>query len=259
MESVVFNLPWDSALAGMALLLRASAFVAVAPVAGSEAIPARMRIALAVLIVFLVGPVVPAPHLDRGVLLLVSGEVLAGALIGFAARLIVEVGLIAGDLVGYPTGMAMAAMFDPVTQMSVPTLAVFYRVMATLVYLAIGGHQQMIAALVRSYEILPAGTAQLAADWFPAVLAMTGRVIALGFRLSAPVLAAGFLVDIFLLLVARAAPQMNILVVGAPVRLLFGLLAVAFSLQMLLPLIGDSLEAMSRDLFSGLSALAGRP
>lgn len=258
MESVVFNLPWDSALAGLILLLRASAFVAVAPVAGSEAIPARMRICLAGLIVFLVAPVVPAPDLSRGVLVLVCGEMLAGVLIGFAARLVVEIGLVAGDLVGYPTGMAMAAMFDPVTQTSVPTLALFYRILATLIYLAIGGHQQMIAALARSYEILPAGTASLAAEWLPSVLSMTGRVIGIGFRLSAPVLAAGFLVDIFLLLVARAAPQMNILVVGAPVRLLFGLGAVIFSLQMLLPVISDSLDSMARDAFSALTALAGR-
>ncbi len=255
----VIRLPWNQLLGGAALLVRIGAFLTVAPVFGTEAAPPQLRAGFAVLLTALLLPVVPAPDLSAGILGLVFGEAFVGFLLGFSALTVIEVAAVAGDFVGYPTGLSLAQQFDPVTQSQATTASVFYRLLGLLVFITIGGHHQMLAALGESYRIVPVGGAHFATGWLPSMVALTGRTLALGLQMAAPVLVAGLLVDVFLMLIARAAPQMNLLVVGAPIRLAIGLLAIAFSLQMLAPLLGEAVDASLHDAGRSLEALAGKP
>ena len=255
----VIRLPWSQFLGGAALFVRMGACLAVAPVFGTAAAPPQLRAGFAVLLTALLLPVVPAPDLAAGIFGLVVGEAFVGFLLGFSALMVVEVAAVAGDLVGYPTGLSLAQQLDPVTQGEATTASAFYRLTGLLVFIAVGGHRQMLAALGESYRIVPVGGVHLLGDWLPSVVGLTGRALALGLQMAAPVLVAGLLVDVFLMLVARAAPQMNLLVVGAPIRLAIGLLAIAFSLQMLAPLLGEVVDASLLDAGRSLEALAGRP
>ncbi len=256
MDAVAFDLPWNDALSGVGLLLRAAAFVAVVPVMGAEGLPVRLKIAIALMVVVLLAPVVPAPDPGVGLLRLVTLETLVGLVLGFAGRMIVEATVYAGGLAGYPAGLAMATMLDPVTNLTVPTLGTLYRLLSLLAFLAIGGHHQFLAVLAKSYEILPAGTASLSGPWLDGAVSLVGRVIVLGFRLAAPVIVAGLLVDLILMLIARAVPQMHILIVGAPIRLMVGLLAIGFSLHVIVPMIGEATGGTLGDLSFLLRAFA---
>jgi flagellar biosynthetic protein FliR len=255
-DATVFSLPWNDALSGVGLLLRASAFVAVVPIIGAEGLPVRLKIAIALAIVVLLAPVVPAPDPAVGLVQLVTLETFVGLVLGFAGRMIVEATVYAGGLAGYPAGLAMATMLDPVTNLTVPTLGTLYRLLSLLAFLAIGGHHQFLGVLARSYEIVPAGTVSLAGPWLEGAVALIGRVIVLGFRLAAPVIVAGLLVDLILMLIARAVPQMHILIVGAPIRLVVGLLAIGFSLHVIVPMISEALDGTLGDLSFVLRSFA---
>jgi len=258
-DSVSFSLPWQDALSGFALILRAGAFVAVAPVIGADGLPRRIRIGVAVVLVVLLAPVVPAPDPSTGLLKLVATESLIGLVLGFAGRMIVEATVYAGGLAGYPTGLAIATLLDPVTNLTIPTLGTLYRLLGVLAFIAIGGHHQMLAVLARSYEIVPAGAASLSGPWIEGAVDICGRVVLLGFRLAAPIVAAGLLVDLMLMLIARAVPQMHILIVGAPIRLIVGLLAVGFSLHVIVPLVAEATDGTLRDAAGFLRAVAATP
>ncbi|RMG46415.1 MAG: type III secretion protein, partial [Acidobacteria bacterium] len=201
MTPITVPIPFDGLLPAFALMLRISAFVAVAPIVGSVAVPVRARIALAFVLTVLLAPVAPAPRATAGPGTLVAGELLVGLLLGTAARAIVEAATYAGGLAGYPAGLAIAAVLDPVTQQQMPTLAIFYRLLALVAYLTLGGHREFLAVLARSYEIVPVGGSTLAQPWLPGAVALTGRVLVLGLRLAAPILVAGLLVDLCLMLV----------------------------------------------------------
>jgi flagellar biosynthetic protein FliR len=255
----VIRLPWEQLLGGAALFVRLAACLAVAPVFGTAATPVPLRAGFAVLLTALLLPVVPPPDLAAGLSGLVVGEAFIGLLLGFSALMVIEVAAVAGEVIGYPTGLAAAQQLDPVTQGEAAVPAAFYRLTGLLVFLAIGGHRQLLAALGESYRIVPVGGVHLDGAWLPSVVALTGRTLALGLQMAAPVLVAGLLVDVFLMLVARAAPQLNLVAVGAPLRLAVGLLAIAFSLQMLAPLLGDAVDASLLDAGRSLEALAGRP
>ncbi|HHN73651.1 MAG TPA: type III secretion protein [Acidobacteria bacterium] len=257
MDMLSIQLPWESAMAGAALSIRALAFVSIAPLVGGTAVPARVRVAFAVMLVLLLAPVVPAPDPSVGLVRLVLTESLVGFMLGFAGRMVIDAALYAGGVASYSSGLAIANQLDPITQLNLPMLGVLYRLLGILTFLAIGGHRQFVAVLARSYTLLPVGTANLEGPWVASAVSLTGRMIVLGVRLAAPVIVSGLLVDTALMLVARAVPQMHILVVGAPIRLGFGLLAVGLSLQILLPLIVESIDGSMTDAGALLRALGG--
>lgn len=257
MDAAVFQLPWQGVLEGTALTLRAAGFASVAPIIGAESVPPQFRAAFGILLALLVAPIAPAPPVAADWLFVVSTEILIGVLLGFIARLAFEALLFAGTFAGYPTGLASAAMMDPVSQTSTTALAVFYQVVGGLLFLATGGLRQVVAGLVRSYQVLPAGTAHFGGAWVPTVIHITGQVVVLGFRLAAPLLVAGLLADICLMLIARAVPQMNILVVGAPVRTAAGLVALAFSLHVFAPAVAEAIDVAGKAAGTVLVALRG--
>ena len=256
MDGTFFILPWNSALEGFVYLLRASAFVVAAPVLGAQQVPGRTRLGLALLLSFVLASSGSPIRTDAPLFLLVLGECLAGVIIGLSAKLAIEAATVAGTLAGLSSGLSLSTTLDPVTSISTPTLGKLKNVLFVLVYLAIGGHRQLIGALGRSYEILAPGSAHLAGEWLPPIISMTLRSIELGVRIAAPVIVAGLLVDIGLMLIARAAPQMHILIVGAPVRVAAGLVAVGLSVQFLLPVVVEGLEGSLLDSFRFLEALS---
>jgi flagellar biosynthetic protein FliR len=256
-DATAFQLPWHDALAGAAIFMRAIAFVVAAPILGADAVPAQLKAGLALLLVVLLSPVVPAVPASASLYSIVPLELFVGLALGFVCRLVVDVLAFAGTLVGYPTGLSMASMLDPINQTQISSIALFYQVFGTLIFFAIGGHRQIIAAFAKSYEIVPAGTASFNGPWLPSIVAVTGQVLALGLRLAAPILVAGLLVDVCLMLIVRAVPQMNILVVGAPVRLAAGIAALAFSLHVFAPLLAEVVDTSTRAAGLFLKALRG--
>jgi len=255
MPLLTLQLPWDSALGFIALAARPLAFLSIAPVLGGDAVPMRLRMALAVTLVLLLGPLMPPPPADVGLFRLVLMESFVGFLLGFAGRMVIDATLFAGGVASYPSGLSIANQLDPITNINLPMLGVLYRLLGLTTYLAIGGHRQLLSVLARSYELLPAGAADLSGPWLPSAVSLTSRMIVLGVRIAAPVIVSGLLVDSCLMLIARAVPQMHILVVGAPVRLGFGLLAVGLSMQIILPLVDESLAGSLTDATVLLRAL----
>ena len=67
--------------------------------------------------------------------------------------------------------------------------------------------------------------------WRRSLPHMLGLVFVTGTRLAAPVVTALLLVEIVMGLVARAAPSLNLLIVGTPLRLLVGMLALSAGIQ----------------------------
>jgi flagellar biosynthetic protein FliR len=256
MDVITIDLPWRDALAAFALLMRVGGFVMIAPMLGSDGLPARFRIGLAVLLVVVLAPVVPPPPPDVSFVALATRETVIGLVIGAVGRLALDALLFAGTFAGLSAGLSVGNLLDPVSHEQMATLGIFHRILGMFVYLVIGGHHQLLAVLARSYEVLPVGTASFSGPFLPAAVSMTGRVITFGFRLAAPVVVAGLVVDVCLMLIARAAPQMHVLIVGAPLRLASGLLAFGFSLHMLTPVFVETFEATLGDASQLLRALA---
>jgi flagellar biosynthetic protein FliR len=253
----MFQIPWDGALSSLAVLARCGGLALTAPVIGDTRVPTRLKIGLAFVLTLILMPLAPASAPGANPLAVMVMELFVGMLIGFAGRFVLDAAVYAGGIASFPAGMAIAKQLDPVTQVHIPILGAFYRLLGALAYLAIGGHRTLLAGLAKSYEVVPPGGVTFADGWLEPVVSMTGRVIVIGFRIAAPIFISGLLVNLCLMLIARAVPQMHILIVGAPIKLGVGLLAVAFSLHVIVALTEEALDGSMSDLSTLLHALAG--
>jgi flagellar biosynthetic protein FliR len=215
------------------LVVRPGMLVISTPVFGGAHIPAQVRIGLGLMLAIVIAPVVPTPQSvgTIGLLVMVAGEVLVGMALGLGVAIVVAAAELAGHLAGFQIGFSYAAVVDPQSGVRNNVVAALYGNLAMFTFLGINGHHNLVRALVASYEALPIGAVGVSGPIGPIVAHMLGLVLVTGTRLAAPVVTALLLVEIVMGLIARAAPQLNLLVVGTPVRLLIGMLALSAGIQ----------------------------
>ena len=121
-------------------------------------------------------------------------------------------------------------MMDPLSQISVPLIGQLKNMVALLIFLVVSGHHFLIKAIYRSYELAPliAISGGGASDLMKFLVhSMTGMFI-IALKIALPVMGTIFLVSVSLGVLAKAAPQMNILMLGFPLKIIvaFGVLIV---------------------------------
>jgi flagellar biosynthetic protein FliR len=220
--------------------VRVLALVAAAPVLGHRAVPARLKVGLALLLTALVAPLLPpSPPLDApGALLLLAQQLLVGIALGIVMQVAFAATALAGDAIGLQMGLSFATFVDPQHSGQTPMLGTFFVLLATLVFFAIDGHLVLLAALVESFAHLPVSAELPAASSWRTLVGWGGELFRIGLHLALPVLAAMLATNIALGVLMRAAPQLNLFAVGFPIALVVGLAMLA----LLVPYLGAPLQ-----------------
>ncbi|HNO75900.1 MAG TPA: flagellar biosynthetic protein FliR [Nitrosomonas mobilis] len=238
-------------------LTRILALIASAPLLGSSSIPAQVKLGLAVMLAILIAPTLPTlPLIDPGSgagFIIVLQQIVIGLAMGFAMRIVFSAVEAAGEIVGLQMGLGFATFFDPQQSGQMQLIGRFFGLFATLVFLAIDGHLQLIALLVQSFAILPIGMVGIPSPTFVTLANWGAEIFMMGLRLALPVLTALLATNLALGVLTRAAPQLNIFAVGFPLTLSIGLLMISLSLPYFTPV----LNQMFSDGFALVSALIG--
>jgi flagellar biosynthetic protein FliR len=129
----------------------------------------------------------------------------------------------------------------------------FFSVLTTVIFLAANGHHAVLIALAHTFDLAPIGGSTLPAVNPVQVMALIQAVFVVALRIVMPVLGALLLTDVAMGFVGKAAPQMQIMVVGAPVKILIGLLFLAASTPTTVMLI----DAVSRGVGTSVTSLLG--
>lgn len=225
----------------LAMVRPGAAFLA-APVFGAANVPVQLRVilALAVGVPALAATPFEVPPAGLATIsgaLMVAGEVIAGLALGFAVQMGYVAAMMAGEVVGNTMGLGFAQMIDPSSEASSTALGTFLSVLATFMFLAIGGHLMLVTIVVDSYRSLPPGHAWLGQGEIRSVVMFGGDMIAAGLAIALPVGFALVLVQIVMAMLARSAPAMNLFSVGIPATMLAGIVLLALAA----PAIGEGI------------------
>jgi flagellar biosynthetic protein FliR len=212
------------------LLVRPGLLMTVAPCFGAF-LPAQARIAITVLLGVMVLPVAALPPMTNlaALTVVVIREAAIGLAIGLSMNAFVAAVECAGHLSGFQMGLSYSSVVDPQSGVRNNVLAVLYANMTLVALLLVNGHHAFLRALSDSYVSLPIGAGGIASSLPGTIASLLGLVFELGVRLAAPLVLVLVMSEVAMSLIARAAPQLNILVVGAPIRLLIGLLLLALT------------------------------
>lgn len=218
------------------VLTRISGVFFLAPVLGSRNIPPQVKIGLSMIFAFIMVPFVSAPPVDKSVnlidlTLMLATELSVGVLIGFAATLIFTGFLLAGQIIDFQMGFGMVNVIDPLSNVSVSIIGQFKNLMAVLVFLAINGHHFFFSALSRSFELVPLTTFSLTSSVANNFVGLVTEVFIIGFKIGAPAIGVLVISELAVGIIARTVPQMNVFVVGIPMKIIVGFIAVITTLS----------------------------
>jgi|YelNatPaOPRAMG01_1025707.scaffolds.fasta_scaffold00049_28 flagellar biosynthetic protein FliR len=229
------------------------------PVFSDRRFPMLSRVGLAAALAVLLLPGVASPRvpsqLPVGLVWLVVKEAAVGLILGFVALQIFHGMHFAGQVVGFQMGFAVVNVLDPQTQEQVSLMGELQYLVAALLFLTLNGHHLLLTALARSFELVPPFSVTPNPELAPSLIRITAEVFTIGVKVAAPAMAALFLSNVALSIVARTVPQMNIFMVGFPIGIAVGLAAVAYSFPLVSQLFHSLLGQLERDLASVLQLL----
>lgn len=217
------------------VFVRVGAMLFTAPLLSGRTVPSMLKVGLALLLTFLLVPInqahfteVPFEWLPLSILVL--KELGVGIIVGFVANLVFSAMQLAGQFLGLQIGFSLANVLDPLYSESISIVDQLYTILAGLIFLAIDGHHMLILAIQQTLDLVPIGTLQITGPMVNQLITLTSGVFVAAVRIALPVIASLLLADIALGLMSRTLPQMNIFIVGLPVKLFVGFLVMLVTL-----------------------------
>jgi flagellar biosynthetic protein FliR len=226
-------LPWVLSVALLAVRLGVA--VALSPALTSYGVPAIVRIVLTVTLAALTfahrNSVPAATQWAAQPTLLVMPiltEIFIGALLGLGVHVVLAALALAGRLLDVQIGFAMGSVFDPVTRTSSNVLGSMVSLLGVTLFVTSDAHLQLAQLIANSLETLPLGLPPTLDDPLQLLLA-AGSMFSIGLAFAAPVAIALLLSDLAIGIASRNMPQVNVLVLAIPVKVLvgYGVLALA--------------------------------
>jgi len=218
---------------------RVGAFFMTVPIIGTQLVPMRVRLILALVVTLCcLGFVPPMPNVDAlsfAAYLVVGQQILIGIAMAFVLQLLMQVFVVIGQMVAMQMGLGFASMVDPVNGVSVAVLSQFYLMLAMLLFLAMGGHLVMMEVLVESFRVMPVAVGLPDASLFGQLAQWGSWMFLAAMVVALPAVTALLIVNFAFGVMNRAAPQLNIFSLGFPFTMLFGLLIVWVTVKGFVP------------------------
>jgi flagellar biosynthetic protein FliR len=222
------------------VLVRVAAFFVTLPLFSYRTIPNQFKIGIAFFLTFIMftNIDVSSVNIEGIYFFLLLKEAAVGLLIGLIAYIIIAAIQIAGGFIDFQMGFAIANVMDPQTGAQSPLTGQYFYIIALLFLLSVDGHHLLIDGVFYSYATVPIdqfipfhneGIVEFVIDAF-------NKMFLIAFQMAIPIVGCLFLVDVALGIIARAVPQLNVFVVGLPIKIFVSFVAILFylSLYMLL-------------------------
>lgn len=163
-----------------------------------------------------------------------GGEVAVGLLMAVGVHTAFAAFAIAGRLMDIQMGFSLGAALDPVSKGHSAVMTSSLNLLAVLLFFVSEAHQLLLAAFFKTFELMPVGQALGIEGWLP-VAQGAGVMFSLGFAVAAPVVVALLLADVVVAVVSRNLPQMNVMFLSIPIKVLLGLAVAVVSVRLLGP------------------------
>lgn len=233
--SPLLQLYLDQFLIFVLVLTRLGSLLMTLPVFGTATVPWQVRALLAVAMSLILTPVhfglaIPPPENLLLLAVLLAKEAILGLALGLAVTILLGGMQMAGQVISQTSGLTLADVANPTFDTTVPLFSQILEMLALAIFFAIGGHRQVIGALLDSFTWMPPGQGKLPDNLVEAMSSITAHSFEVGIRSAAPVMVALILATLIVALVSRTMPQLNAVAVGLNFNSFLVLGVFAFSL-----------------------------
>ena len=244
---------WTTTFLPFALVMsRVAAFFAVLPLFSWQALPVRVRAAMAMLMTVFFAVAIERPDLGAApvapilAIVMMINEALVGLALALAANLVYRSVQVGARFAGRQMGFAIANVMDPTTGEQALPIGMIFETCFMLLFLTARGHHLLVLAMNSSFRAFPVASLPNIGMLTNALIRAGTAMMVFSMKLVGPVIAAFVVLSVLLGVIARVLPEMNILVMSFPLRIGLGLLMAAAMMPMLNDLTMELADWMNR-------------
>lgn len=220
------------------VLIRVSILFFMFPVFSSNVFPDRLKMGFALVVSLLFYSVVdvdltrfPMTVVATG--LLIIAEALIGLTLGLGLRMFFGSVQLAGQVIGFQMGFSMINVLDPQTGADVSIMDQLGYWVCIIVFLVLNGHHIMFLAVIDSFKLVPIGFFMMQEAMMAKFVDLGAQLFFLAVKIGAPVMASLAFVSVAFGLMAKFSPQMNVMIVAFPLKIVAGLILFSLTLQII--------------------------
>ncbi|OLS03759.1 flagellar biosynthetic protein FliR [Tissierella creatinophila] len=231
------------------ILVRITAFIVICPGFSFKGLPNIFKIGLSFSISLIVYFMVPDLTLGGNFYLLIPlaiKETLFGLSIGYITKLVFAAVEIAGDFIDFQVGFSMGQVFDPSMGVSSSNYGRLLNWLSISVFFMMNMHHYMIETLIKSFEMVPLNSLDLNQLGVSSIVSLFSHVFELGFNLAVPIIIVVLTTDIVLGVISRTVPQINVLMLGMPMKSMISFILFMLISSWLLNSIGKIVSFMPK-------------
>ncbi|WP_315114374.1 fused FliR family export protein/FlhB family type III secretion system protein [uncultured Clostridium sp.] len=227
------------------VFLRFIAFFTVTPVFFPKGTPAMVKIGFVLILSFVILPGIDYssvntindifPFIASGI-----NEIITGLTLGYITEICFMSVRMAGNFIDVQVGFSMMSMLDPNTNTNSTLLERLLYWCSLVMFFILDVHHVLIYQLVGSYKSISIGKSLLSDSLSGLVTKIFIDFFSLGLKIAIPVVLIIIITELTLGLMARTVPQLNIMILGLPVKILVGLTTFTFALPIFITLIKSS-------------------
>ncbi len=231
------------------ILVRITSFIVICPGFSFKGLPNIFKLGLSFSVSLIVYFIVPDLTLGGNFYLLIIlaiKEVLFALSIGYITKLVFTAIEIAGNFIDFQVGFSMGQVFDPSMGVSSSNYGRLLNWLSISVFFMLNMHHYMIEMLIKSFEYVPLNTIDLNQFGVESIVKLFSHVFELGFNLAIPIIIVVLTTDIVLGIISRTVPQINVLMLGMPMKSMISFVVFIFISSWILNSVGDIISLMPK-------------
>ncbi len=256
----VLALQLDQVERWLLMLFRVGAMVYAMPFFGLIVFPSQVRIGLVIFLTSILFGVIPESTFVVNsfidVIGLLAREIMVGAAIGLVGQFLFYGIIFSGQVVGHLIGFGIINAMDPQSETQVPIIGQILNNLAIILFLLAGGHHFLLMAMRESFVLIPLGEGIISASSVAGFSRMSADIFAIGVKFAAPVLVTILVMEFALAIVSRTVPQINVWLIGFPLKVGMGLLTLSFTLPFVVFVFGKVYGGWQGDMIDFIVTLA---
>ena len=197
------------------------------PILSRRNLPTIAKVGVSVFITYLVIMVIQPEPVDSGsqagiYLMMILRESVIGLIIGFITNLFFYMIQVAGEIMDMQSGLGMAKVFDPATNIQMSIMGSFLSFMMYLYFFVTNAHMSFIRLFVMTFDIIPLGTGGFNPDLGITIVSYFSVLLALVIKLAMPIMAAELIMEFCMGVLMKSVPQIQLMVINIQLKVAFG-------------------------------------
>ncbi len=235
------------------VFVRMTGLFLMSPVFGRQNVPTYFKIGLSLFLSYMVfANLFLTNHIDPWSFfefaIIVFREVMIGFAMGYVITLVFSAIWTAGQLIDTQIGFGIVNTIDPQSSIQVPLMGNLKNLLALLTFFVLDGHHTLIKLIFGSYDLIPLGQATITDSVVTLIVRLFANSFVLALKIALPIIAITFLSEVAFGILVRTVPQMNIFIIGIPIKIFIGVIAIL----VFIPIYIGSLKGIFDGLFNDI-------